>query len=340
LTAIHGGHRDLHALVIGGTGILRPLASSLVERGWQVTVVAREASDEGFGRYVVSVDASRSGMLAGALDAAIAGRGPFELCVVYAPFAHAGSMRKVAARSPGRLLYALTSRHRREHEAAQFTLGGFVRVFDLPFLRWFFNSVVIAVAAVALTVSINLVCGYAFAKLRFPGRRILFLLIVSTLIIPIQVLMVPQFQIVARLGWIDTYWGVIIPRAAEAFGIFFCVQFFRGIPDELIEAARLDGASELTILRRIVLPLSKPLIAVLVIFTFMWRWNEFAWPLIVLKDSTAYTLPIGLRFLEGQFTKDYPALMAGSLISILPMLVIFVLFQRYFIEGVTRSGLK
>jgi alpha-1,4-digalacturonate transport system permease protein len=223
---------------------------------------------------------------------------------------------------------------------SQFTLGGFVRVFDLPFLRWFFNSVVIAVAAVALTVSINLVCGYAFAKLRFPGRRVLFLLIVSTLIIPIQVLMVPQFQIVAQLGWIDTYWGVIIPRAAEAFGIFFCVQFFRGIPDELIEAARLDGASELTILRRIVLPLSKPLIAVLVIFTFMWRWNEFAWPLIVLKDSTAYTLPIGLRFLEGQFTKDYPALMAGSLISILPMLVIFVLFQRYFIEGVTRSGLK
>ena len=223
---------------------------------------------------------------------------------------------------------------------SQFTLSGFARVFDLPFLRWFFNSVVIAVAAVALTVSINLVCGYAFAKLRFPGRRVLFLLIVSTLIIPIQVLMVPQFQIVARLGWIDTYWGVIIPRAAEAFGIFFCVQFFRGIPDELIEAARLDGASELTILRRIVLPLSKPLIAVLVIFTFMWRCNEFAWPLIVLKDSTAYTLPIGLRFLEGQFTKDYPALMAGSLISILPMLIIFILFQRYFIEGVTRSGLK
>lgn len=222
----------------------------------------------------------------------------------------------------------------------QFSLDGFVRVFDLPFIRWFFNSVVIAVAAVALTVSINLVCGYAFAKLRFPGRRVLFLLIVSTLIIPVQVLMVPQFQIVAQLGWLNTYWGVIVPRAAEAFGIFFCVQFFRGIPDELIEAARLDGASELTIIRRIVLPLSKPLIAVLVIFTFMWRWNEFAWPLIVLRESTSYTLPIGLRFLEGQFTKDYPALMAGSLISILPMLVIFVLFQRYFIEGVTRSGLK
>jgi ABC-type glycerol-3-phosphate transport system permease component len=209
-----------------------------------------------------------------------------------------------------------------------------------PFGRWFVNSVVIAVIAVALTVTINLVCGYAFAKLKFPGRRILFVLIVSTLIIPVQVLMVPQFQVVADIGWVDSYWGVIIPRAAEAFGIFFCVQFFRGIPDELIEAARLDGAGELAILRRIVLPLSKPLIAVLIIFTFMWRWNEFAWPLIVLKDTDSYTLPIGLRFLQGQFSTDYPALMAGSLMSVLPMLAIFVFFQRYFIEGVVRSGLK
>jgi multiple sugar transport system permease protein/alpha-1,4-digalacturonate transport system permease protein len=223
----------------------------------------------------------------------------------------------------------------------QLVWDNFRRVFDeLPFARWFFNSVVIAVVAVALTVAINLTCGYAFAKLRFPGRRILFVLIVSTLIIPVQVLMVPQFQIVADLGWINTYWGVIIPRAAEAFGIFFCVQFFRSIPDELIEAARLDGASEFTILRRIVLPLSKPLIATLVIFTFMWRWNEFAWPLIVLKDSDSYTLPIGLRFLQGEYTTDYPALMAGSLVSVIPMLLVFLLFQRYFIEGVVRSGLK
>ena len=218
---------------------------------------------------------------------------------------------------------------------------GFSQVFEqLPFFRWFMNSVIIAVVAVALTVTINVVCGYAFAKLRFPGRRLLFVLIVSTLIIPVQVLMVPQFEIVAELGWVDTYWGVIIPRSAEAFGIFFAYQFFKGIPDELIEAARLDGAGELTIVRRIVLPLSMPLIAVLVIFTFMWRWNEFAWPLIVLKDSDAYTLPVGLLFLQGQYTTDYPALMAGSLLSVLPMLAIFVFFQRFFVEGVARSGLK
>jgi alpha-1,4-digalacturonate transport system permease protein len=223
----------------------------------------------------------------------------------------------------------------------EIVLDGYRQVFEqLPFFQWFMNSVIIAVVAVTLTVAINVVCGYAFAKLRFPGRRLLFVLIVSTLIIPVQVLMVPQFEIVAELGWVDTYWGVIIPRSAEAFGIFFAYQFFKGIPDELIEAARLDGAGELTIVRRIVLPLSMPLVAVLVIFTFMWRWNEFAWPLIVLKDNDAYTLPVGLLFLQGQYTTDYPALMAGSLISVLPMLGIFVFFQRFFVEGVARSGLK
>jgi ABC-type glycerol-3-phosphate transport system permease component len=211
---------------------------------------------------------------------------------------------------------------------------------EFPFARWMANSAVIAVVAVALTVSINLVAGYAFAKLRFPGRDLLFILIVSTLVVPIQVLMVPQFQIVAALGWTNSYWGVIIPRAAEAFGIFFARQYYRSIPDEILEAARLDGAGELTILRRIVLPLSKPLIAVLVIFTFMWRWNEFAWPLIVLRDSDAYTLPIGLLFLRTQTGTDITSVMVLTFLSILPMLLIFVFFQRYFVEGMTRSGLK
>jgi len=209
-----------------------------------------------------------------------------------------------------------------------------------PFDRWFVNSGIIAVAAVALTVSINLVAGYAFAKLRFPGRNLLFILIVSTLIIPIQVLMVPQFSIVADLGWTNSYLAIVIPRAAEAFGIFFARQYYRSIPDELIEAARIDGASELTILRRVVLPLSKPLIAVLVIFTFMWRWNEFAWPLIVLRDSDAYTLPIGLLFLQDLTGTDITSVMTLTCVSVLPMLLIFVFFQRYFVEGMTRSGLK
>jgi ABC-type glycerol-3-phosphate transport system permease component len=222
-----------------------------------------------------------------------------------------------------------------------FEWSNFTRSWEAyPFARWFLNSTVIAVASVLLTVAINLAAGYAFAKLRFPGRTLLFLLILSTLMIPVQVIMIPQYQVVADLGWLDTYWAVIIPRAAEAFGIFFARQYFVGIPDELVDAARVDGASEWTIFRRIVLPLSKPLIAVLVIFTFMWRWNEFAWPLIVLKDSTAYTSTIGLYFLRGQHGDDVTALMAMGLISIIPIVLVFLFFQRYFVEGLVRSGLK
>jgi ABC-type glycerol-3-phosphate transport system permease component len=222
-----------------------------------------------------------------------------------------------------------------------FELSNFTDAWQrFPFGRWFLNSWIIAVASVVLTVSINVVCGYAFAKLRFPGREVLFLLIVSTLMIPIQVIMVPQFRIVADLGWVDSYLGVIVPRAAEAFGIFFARQYFRGIPDELIEAARIDGAGEWAIFRRVALPLAKPLIATLIIFTFMWRWNEFAWPLIVLKDTEVYTLPIGLLFLKGQYATDVTALMSMAILSIAPTALVFIAFQRYFIEGVLRSGLK
>jgi len=211
---------------------------------------------------------------------------------------------------------------------------------SFPFSRWLLNSVVIAVVSVALTVSINIACGYAFAKLRFPGRDLLFLLIISTLMIPVQVLMVPQFQIVTGFGWLNSDLGVIIPRAAEAFGIFFARQYFRSVPDELIEAARIDGAGEWAIFRRIALPLAKPLIAVLIIFTFMWRWNEFAWPLIILKDTDAYTLPIGLLFLKGQYSTDVTAVMSIAMISTVPMLNVFGFCQRYFVEGLVRTGLK
>jgi ABC-type glycerol-3-phosphate transport system permease component len=209
-----------------------------------------------------------------------------------------------------------------------------------PFGHWYLNSTVIAVAGVALTVSINLLCGYTFAKMRFPGKNLLFIAIISTLMIPIQVLMVSQFRIIVALGWLNSLWAVIIPRAAEAFGIFLARQYFRTIPDEVIDAARIDGAGELTIFFRVVLPLAKPLIATLVIFTFMWRWNEFLWPLIVLKDQVSYTVPIGLLFLRGQYTSDYNGLMAMTLLSMVPMILVFAFFQRFFVEGMTRSGIK
>jgi len=209
-----------------------------------------------------------------------------------------------------------------------------------PVLIWVENSVVIAAVAVVLTVFINLLCGYTFAKFRFPGRNILFFAILGALMVPIQVILVPEFLIVSWLGLLNTYLGVILPRAAEAFGIFMVRQFMVSIPDELIEAARLDGAGELTIFFRIVLPLSKPIIAVLVIFTFMWRWNDFAWPLVALTDQDMFTVPLGLNLLRGEVNPDWGNVMALALLSLLPMLAIFLAFQRYLIQGIASTGLK
>jgi ABC-type glycerol-3-phosphate transport system permease component len=220
-------------------------------------------------------------------------------------------------------------------------LSNFSRPLEaLPFASWYANSAAIAVVAVAITVVVNLLAGFVLAKLRFRGRNVVFLVLLATLMIPVQVVMIPQFRIVAELGWLNTYWAVIIPRAAEAFGVFLARQYFLGIPDDLIDAARLDGASAFRIFRSIVLPLSKPLIAVLVIFTFMYRWNELGWPLIVLRDVDLYTVPIGLAFLQGQYTTDYSALMSMALLSTLPMVLVFAVFQRYLVEGIATTGLK
>ncbi len=158
--------------------------------------------------------------------------------------------------------------------------------------------------------------------------------------IPAEVVLIPQFDLVASIGWVNSFWAVIIPRAAEAFGVFLTRQFLLTVPDEMIEAARLDGAGELRILWSVVLPLCRPLIAVLVVVTFMYRWNEFAWPLTALRDPDLYTLPVGLAFLQGQYATDYPTLMSGALLSSLPVLLLFVVAQRSFVTGLARSGLK
>jgi alpha-1,4-digalacturonate transport system permease protein len=210
----------------------------------------------------------------------------------------------------------------------------------LPWDQFYINSIAIVAIAVPVTVFINLLAGYTFAKYKFPGRDILFLLMISTLMIPIQVIMVPEFLIVAKLGWVNTWWGVLVPRAAEAFGLFMVRQFMVSIPDELIEAARLDGAGEFAIFRKVVLPLSWPVIAVLSIFTFMWRWNDFAWPLVVLQEESAYTVPLGLNLMQGQYFTDWTGLMSMSLLSIIPMMLVFIFFQRYFIQGIASTGLK
>jgi alpha-1,4-digalacturonate transport system permease protein len=213
-------------------------------------------------------------------------------------------------------------------------------VTDFPVGAWVSNSLAIAVVAVVITVVVDVLAGYVLAKHRFPGRTVVFLLIVATLMIPVQVLLVPQFELVNDLGWVNSYWAVIIPRSAEAFGVFLARQYFLSLPDELLEAASLDGAGQLRTLWSVVLPLSRPLVAVLVVMTFMFRWNEFAWPLVALRDPDLYTLPVGLAFLQGQFATDYPVLMASAMLSALPVLALFAVAQRQFVQGLARSGLK
>ena len=221
------------------------------------------------------------------------------------------------------------------------TLENFQKVFaQFPVADWFGNSVVIGVFVTAFTVIVNLLAGYAFARLPFRGRNTIFLLALGTMMIPVQAIMVAQFKLISGLGIYGTYWGVILPGAAAAFGIFLARQFFLSIPDELIEAARIDGAGHLRIFLQVVLPLCKPLIAVLTLLTLMGSWNDFAWPLIALKDPNLFTLPIGLLYLKGQTSPDYNAIMALALISVVPMVLLFLFFQRYFVQGFARSGIR
>jgi multiple sugar transport system permease protein len=224
---------------------------------------------------------------------------------------------------------------------SRLTLDNFIGVFQqFDVATWFGNSVTITVFVTVLGVIVNLLAGYAFAKLRFLGKNALFFLALATLVLPVQVTMVAQFRLVTDLGIYGTYWAVILPSAATATGVFLARQFILGIPDELMEAARIDGASTFRIFRSVVLPLCRPLIAVLVVLIAMATWNDFAWPLIALKQDILYTLPIGLLYLQGQTTPDFTQIMALSLVAVVPMIVLFLATQRYFVQGIARSGIR
>ena len=209
-----------------------------------------------------------------------------------------------------------------------------------PWPQWYANTLIIVGASVIGLTFFSLLSGFAFAKYNFRGRNVLFLLILSTLMIPLQVLLIPRFLLLANLGWINTYWGVIGPHMADAFGVFFARQFMLDVPDELLEAARLDGAGEFTIFSRIVVPLSTPAIAVLVILGFSARWNAFAWPLVALTRKDMYTVQLGINYMKGYYATDYPALIAMVVVSFVPIMVIFLTFQKYFIQGIARTGIK
>lgn len=209
-----------------------------------------------------------------------------------------------------------------------------------PWPRWYGNTLIIVVTSVCGLTIFSLLSGFAFAKYEFRGRNFFFLLILSTLMIPLQVLLIPRFILLAKLGWINTYWGVIGPHMADAFGLFFARQFMLDLPDELLEAARLDGASEFAIFRKVVLPLTGPAIAVLVILGFSARWNAFAWPLVALTRKEMYTVQLGINFMKGYYQTDYPALIAMVVVSLIPIVIVFLSFQKYFIQGIARTGIK
>lgn len=209
-----------------------------------------------------------------------------------------------------------------------------------PVLWWLFNSALAAVAHVVLVLVTAAPAAYALARLDFRGRNVMFVVVISTLFIPPIIFLMPTYLIVDYLRWIDTLLAVIVPTAAGAFGVFFLRQFFVSLPIELEEAALIDGANQFQVFTRIVLPNSKPALATLTVLSFLTNWNEFLWPVYVLFSPNRLTLPPGLSILQGNYSTDYPVVMAGGVIASIPVLIVFFIAQRYIIEGVSRSGLK
>ncbi|MEP6694869.1 MAG: carbohydrate ABC transporter permease [Chloroflexota bacterium] len=223
----------------------------------------------------------------------------------------------------------------------ELTFSNYQRLFETtPIVRWLLNTVVIAGVITTFHLLFDSMAGYAFAKRRFPGKNVMFWLVVSTLTVPAQVTLIPVFFILRAIGLLDTYPGVIVPGLADVFGVFLMKQFIQTLPSELEQAARLDGASEWQVYTRIILPLSKPALAVLAIFTFNRYWNAFIFPLVILRDPAKYPVQVGLATLQGEFNTDFGMLMTGAAVAAIPMIIVFFAFQRYFIEGIRVGGVK
>ncbi len=206
--------------------------------------------------------------------------------------------------------------------------------------RNFANSVLVAAVVTGVALVLNSMAGYGFAKFRFAGRERLFRGLMAALVIPGQVAMLPLFLLLKRLGLVDTYAAVVIPGMASIFGIFLVRQYMTSLPDSVLDAARIDGAGELRIYRSLVLRLSAPILVTLAIFTFMGTWNDFLWPLVVLADDRLYTLPVALANLAGEHVQDTELMMAGAVLTVLPVLVVFVALQRWYVAGITAGGVK
>lgn len=212
---------------------------------------------------------------------------------------------------------------------------------DYPFYKYFFNSLYVSFSGALLTCILASLAGYVFSKKDFYGKKILFWFLLSTLMVPGMMFFIPQFAIVTKLNWINTYSGMIIPHVASVFGVFLVKQYFDTIPNSLIESARIDGAGELTIFLRIMVPLSLPILITLFLLSFIFHWSNFLWHLVVnTPESDKLTLPIGLALFRGQYEAQYGNMMAGATLSILPVVILFLIAQRFFIKGLTQGAIK
>ncbi len=221
------------------------------------------------------------------------------------------------------------------------TVSNYARLFsEVPFGRYFINSVFLSTGATLVSLFFSTLAGYGFAKYDFAGKRFLFTILLASMMIPFQVLIVPLFKLLKDIGWLDSYWGIVVPFMVGGFGIFLMRQFMVGVPNDLIDAARIDGCGEFGIYWRVVLPVVKPAIGALTIFVFLGQWNNYLWPLIVLRDEAKYTLPLGLANLVGVYRQEYGLLMAGTLIALLPIVTLFMAMQREFVSGITLGAVK
>ncbi len=221
------------------------------------------------------------------------------------------------------------------------TLDNYAQVLRrVPFARWYWNSLVVATIVTLSVAFFDSLTGFTLAKYQFPGRNVIFVFILSTLMVPTEMLVIPWFILSNNLKWVDTYWGIMFPGVITAFGAFLMKQFMEGVPSELLDAARIDGVSEFGLLWRIAMPLVRPALAALCIFTFLGNWNAFLWPVIITEKMRMRTVPVGLSFFSGEAGSAWELIMAGASMATIPVLIVFALFQRQIIKGIALTGLK
>jgi multiple sugar transport system permease protein len=210
----------------------------------------------------------------------------------------------------------------------------------VPFARFYLNTIIMTLGRVVGQIILAAMTAYSFARLNFPGKNFLFLLVLAVMMVPSMITFLPKFLLIMKIGWLDTYWGLIVPGLADAFGVFLLRQFFLTLPQDFLDAAEMDGCNPFQTFIKVALPLSRSALAAYAFLVVLWTWNDFLWPLIVVNTTEMLTLSLGIQLFTGQYSKNIPVMMAAASITILPMLILFLFAQRYIIEGITMSGLK